>query len=307
MDRTILIANTSNMPVAAREASHLHRHHHGRVLPRHGLRRGDDGRLDLALGRGAARDLRPARGDARRGGLPGLPGHAAGRLLRALGACATAWAATKRDRLGHDGRRGVAARRRLLRADDPELAARRREPSGPLRYGALAHRRHFPAISLDARATRYYLDQVARLVRGERRHDWRRSCATAPWRSCRRRPSCRRSSSSSGRTRCPSPRRSSSRSPRMLREDFLQQFAFDEVDALLPAGEGVLAAQDDPHLPRCGGRGAQPGRGAAAGHGACRCATRSPVLKTTPHEEAIEKLKNMGERDLEDIAGIEVY
>ena len=61
----------------------LHRHHHRRVLPRHGLRRRPARRLDLALGRGAARDLRPPRRDARRGGLPGLPGDAAGRVLRA--------------------------------------------------------------------------------------------------------------------------------------------------------------------------------------------------------------------------------
>ena len=37
MKRTVLIANTSDMPVAAREASRLHRHHHRRVLPGHGL------------------------------------------------------------------------------------------------------------------------------------------------------------------------------------------------------------------------------------------------------------------------------
>ena len=46
------VANTSNMPVAAREASHLHGHHAGRVLPRHGLQLFHDGRQHLALGRG---------------------------------------------------------------------------------------------------------------------------------------------------------------------------------------------------------------------------------------------------------------
>ncbi len=52
---------------------HLHRHHPGGVLPRHGLPRGHHGRFHLPLGRGAARDLRPSGGDARRRGLPGLP------------------------------------------------------------------------------------------------------------------------------------------------------------------------------------------------------------------------------------------
>ena len=37
MKRTVLIANTSDMPVAAREASIYTGHHHCRVLPRYGL------------------------------------------------------------------------------------------------------------------------------------------------------------------------------------------------------------------------------------------------------------------------------
>ena len=37
MDRTTLITNTSNMPVAAREASILYRCYPCRILPRHGL------------------------------------------------------------------------------------------------------------------------------------------------------------------------------------------------------------------------------------------------------------------------------
>ena len=56
----------------------LHRDHGGRVLPRPGLSRRADGRLHQPLGRGAARGLQPARGDARRGGLPGLPVDSAG-------------------------------------------------------------------------------------------------------------------------------------------------------------------------------------------------------------------------------------
>ena len=43
----------------------LHRHHDGRVLPRHGLRGRAPGRLHVALGRGDARDLRTPRRDAR--------------------------------------------------------------------------------------------------------------------------------------------------------------------------------------------------------------------------------------------------
>ena len=50
----------------------LHGHHARRVLPRPGHERLDDGRLDFALGRGAARDLGPPRRDAGRLGLPGV-------------------------------------------------------------------------------------------------------------------------------------------------------------------------------------------------------------------------------------------
>ena len=50
---------------------HPHRRHGGRVLPRHGLPRRADRRLDLALGGGAARGRLPHRPAARGGGLSG--------------------------------------------------------------------------------------------------------------------------------------------------------------------------------------------------------------------------------------------
>ena len=62
---------------------HLHRRHRRRVLPRHGPRRRRHRRLDLALGRGAARVRLPYGRAAGRGGLSGQPRLRAGRLLRA--------------------------------------------------------------------------------------------------------------------------------------------------------------------------------------------------------------------------------
>ena len=62
---------------------HLHRHHPGGVLPRHGLPRGHHGRFHLPLGGGAARNLRPAGGNARGGRLPGLSALPSVRVLRA--------------------------------------------------------------------------------------------------------------------------------------------------------------------------------------------------------------------------------
>ena len=77
MQRTVLIANTSDMPVAAREASHLYRDYDRRVLPRHGIFCGADGGFYVPVGGGVKRDVRPSRGDARRGRLPGVIWEAA--------------------------------------------------------------------------------------------------------------------------------------------------------------------------------------------------------------------------------------
>ena len=98
----------------------LHGHHPGRVLPRPGLRRGPDGRLHLALGGGFARDRRPPRGDAGRGGLPGVPAVAARRLLRAR---LPSDHALGRGGFGHGHRCGEPTRRRLHRAGHAAHAA----------------------------------------------------------------------------------------------------------------------------------------------------------------------------------------
>jgi len=77
MERMALIANTSNMPVAAREASVVHWDDPRGVLPRHGVQRGPHGRFDVAMGRGDAGDLEPARRDA---GEEGFPAYLSSRL-----------------------------------------------------------------------------------------------------------------------------------------------------------------------------------------------------------------------------------
>ena len=85
MERTVIIANTSNMPVAAREASIYSAITVAEYFRDQGLARRADGRLDVALGRGAARGVGPLRRAARRGRLPGLPVVAHRRFLRARG------------------------------------------------------------------------------------------------------------------------------------------------------------------------------------------------------------------------------
>ena len=101
---------------------HLHRHDRGRVLPRHGLRRGAARRLHLAVGRGAARVLLAQRRAAGRGGLSGGAGLGPGRLLRAG---RPGHDARRHRGVGHGDRRRVAAGRRHDRAGDrPHRAVR---------------------------------------------------------------------------------------------------------------------------------------------------------------------------------------
>ena len=100
---------------------YLHRHHHRGVLPGHGLLRGADGGFHLPVGRGSAGDVRPAGGDARRGGLPRLPGQPPGPVLRAGG---------PGDHLGH-ARSGKAPSRSLGRCPLPAATFPSRWPRPP--------------------------------------------------------------------------------------------------------------------------------------------------------------------------------
>lgn len=70
MERTIIICNTSNMPVAAREASVYTGMAIGDTTARWDLQGAGDGRLDFALGAGAARDVEPSGGAARSDAFP---------------------------------------------------------------------------------------------------------------------------------------------------------------------------------------------------------------------------------------------
>jgi len=93
---------------------------------------------------------------------------------------------------------------------------------------------------------------------------------------------------------------------RMLREDFLQQFAFDEVDAYCPPEKAywilktILAFNDAATSALNRGVALReildlPQREEIA------------ILKTTPHEESIAKMHEMVGKIAEDVAGIEVY
>jgi V/A-type H+-transporting ATPase subunit A len=91
----------------------------------------------------------------------------------------------------------------------------------------------------------------------------------------------------------------------MLREDFLQQFAFDEIDAYCPPDKGywilkTIMAFHDAAV-------AALNRGVSL-----RQVLELPIrdniagLKTTPHEEAVKHMQEYVGTLAEEIAGIEV-
>jgi V/A-type H+-transporting ATPase subunit A len=92
----------------------------------------------------------------------------------------------------------------------------------------------------------------------------------------------------------------------MLREDFLQQFAFDEIDAYCPPKKAywmlrvILAFYD--------AATAALNRGVSL-----RQILELPIkddiagMKTTPHEDALANLPTFASQLAEDIAEIEVY
>ena len=145
MKRTVLVANTSNMPVAAREASRLHRHHDRRVLPRHGLR--------VALQADSTSRWAEAMREIS-GRLEEMPGEEGYPAYLGTRLAAFYERAGKVDALGGDGdaegsrlgrRLGLASGRRPLRAGRAGHAARRQGVLGA--GGPLAFQRHFPAIN----------------------------------------------------------------------------------------------------------------------------------------------------------------
>ena len=105
MKRTVLIANTSDMPVAAREASI----YTGITIAEYFRR------LHVPLGRGAARNVRPSGRDARRRGLPRVPRQPYRAVLRARRLCHLP---RQRQASGqrHRHRRRLASGRRHVRA-----------------------------------------------------------------------------------------------------------------------------------------------------------------------------------------------
>ena len=206
MERTILIANTSNMPVAAREASI----YTGITMAEYYRDMG----YDVSL----MADSTSRWGEALRevsGRLEEMPGEEGYPAYLATRLAAFYERAGRVVSLGSDGRVGSVT---IVGAVSPP-GGDFSEPitQNTLRIAgtfwaldtSLAYRRHFPAVNW-IRSYSLYLDGIAAGSPSTVSRTGRRS-GTGPCTSCRRRWSSRRSSSSSGPMPSPRARRQSSR------------------------------------------------------------------------------------------------
>jgi len=302
MDRTVLVANTSNMPVAAREASI----YVGATLAEY--------YRDMGYSVAMMADSTSRWGEALREisgrleempGEEGYPAYLATRL-------ATFYERSGRVQpLGSDTDRVGSVT--MVGAVSP-AGGDMSEPmtQNSLRVSgafwaldtSLAHRRHFPAISWTKSYT-LYLGQVSVWFAENVAPDWHEYRDRAMF-ILQKETELQEIVQLVGPDALPESEKIILEVARMLREDFLQQFAFDDVDAYCPPKKAylmlkvIMAFYDSAT--------AALNRGVSL-----RQILELPVkdqisqLKTTPHDEAIEMMPGFVSKLTEDIAGIEVY
>ncbi|MDH4139340.1 MAG: V-type ATP synthase subunit A, partial [Coriobacteriia bacterium] len=302
MDRTVLVANTSNMPVAAREASI----YVGATLAEY--------YRDMGYNVAMMSDSTSRWGEALRevsGRLEEMPGEEGYPAYLATRLASFYERSGRVQPLGADTDRVGSVT--MVGAVSPAGG----DMSEPMTQNSLrvcgafwaldtslAHRRHFPAISWTKSYT-LYLSQVS---------EWFAENVAADWHEMRDRAMFILQKETElqeivqlvGPDALPESEKIILEVARMLREDFLQQFAFDDIDAYCPPKKQywmlktVLSFYD--------AATSALNRGASL-----RQILELPVkdeiavMKTTPHDEALEKLPALCSQLAENIAEIEVY
>jgi len=301
MDRTILVANTSNMPVAAREASI----YVGATLAEY--------YRDMGYNVAMMADSTSRWGEALRevsGRLEEMPGEEGYPAYLATRLAAYYERSGRVRALGSDGRVGSVT---MVGAVSPAGG----DMSEPMTQNSLrvtgafwaldtslAHRRHFPAISWTKSYTLY----------GAQIRSWYEENVASDWQEKRDRAMFILQKETElqeivqlvGPDALPESEKVILEVARMLREDFLQQFAFDEVDAYCPPNKAyemlkVILSFYDAAV-------AALNRGVSL-----RQVLDMPIrdriaqMKTMPHDEALEQIPKFADQLVEDIAGIEVY
>jgi V/A-type H+-transporting ATPase subunit A len=300
MDRTVLVANTSNMPVAAREASI----YTGVTLAEY--------YRDMGYNVAMMADSTSRWGEALReisGRLEEMPGEEGYPAYLATRLAAFYERAGRVEALGSDSRIGSVT---MVGAVSPAGG----DMSEPMTQNSLrvtgafwaldtslAHRRHFPAISWTKSYT-LYLAGVRSWYEVEVASDWQAYRDRAMF-ILQKETELQEIVQLVGPDALPESEKVILEVARMLREDFLQQFAFDEVDAYCPPKKGywilrtIMAFYD-------------AAVGALNRGVSLRQVLELPIrdniagLKTTPHEEAITHMQEYVGTLAEEIAGIEV-
>jgi len=301
MDRTVLVANTSNMPVAAREASI----YVGATLA--------EFYRDMGYNVAMMADSTSRWGEALRevsGRLEEMPGEEGYPAYLATRLAAFYERSGRVRPLGTDERVGSVT---MVGAVSPAGG----DMSEPMTQNSLrvtgafwaldtslAHRRHFPAISWTKSYT-LYGQQIRGWYEEHVAHDWQETRDRAMF-ILQKETELQEIVQLVGPDALPESEKVVLEVARMLREDFLQQFAFDEVDAYCPPKKAylmlkVIMSFYDAAVGALN-RGVSlnqildmPIKDTIAG------------MKTTPHDEAIENLPAFANGLAEEIAGIEVY
>jgi len=301
MDRTVLVANTSNMPVAAREASI----YVGATLA--------EFYRDMGYNVAMMADSTSRWGEALRevsGRLEEMPGEEGYPAYLATRLAAFYERSGRVQALGGDARVGSVT---MVGAVSPAGG----DMSEPMTQNSLrvtgafwaldtslAHRRHFPAISWTKSYT-LYGGQIRRWYQDNVAPDWQEMRDRA-MSVLQKETELQEIVQLVGPDALPESEKTILEVARMLREDFLQQFAFDEVDAYCPPKKAYLMLKVIMAFYDAAVAGLNRGV-------SLRQILELPlkdqiaVMKTTPHDEAIENLPALADQLAEDIAGIEVY
>jgi V/A-type H+-transporting ATPase subunit A len=300
MDRTVLVANTSNMPVAAREASI----YTGVTLAEY--------YRDMGYSVAMMADSTSRWGEALRevsGRLEEMPGEEGYPAYLATRLASFYERSGRVDALGDGDRVGSVT---MVGAVSPAGG----DMSEPMTQNSLrvtgafwaldtslAHRRHFPAISWTKSYT-LYLSQVQDWFELEVADDWRAVRERAMF-ILQKETELQEIVQLVGPDALPETEKIILEVARMIREDFLQQFAFDAVDAYCPPKKAywilktILAFNDA--ATQAMSRGVSLRQ-------VLQLPSRDEIstLKTTPHEEALKRMPELVQQISDQIAGIEV-
>ena len=300
MDRTVLVANTSNMPVAAREASI----YVGATLAEYYRDMGYDVAMMADSTSRWGEALREVSGRLEEmPGEEGYPAYLATRLASFYERSGRVETIGAVDRTGSVTMVGAVSPAGGDMSEPMTQNSLRVTGAFWALDTSLAHRRHFPAISWTKSYT-LFLAQVRGWYESNVAPDWVHYRDRAMF-ILQKETELQEIVQLVGPDALPESEKIILEVARMLREDFLQQFAFDEVDAYCPPLKAywilkVIIAFSDAAVSALN-RGVSlrqilelPIRDAVAG------------MKTTPHEEAIAFMQGYASSLAEDIAGIEV-